>query len=151
MENTFPQFIIFKKQRWRACINSHAFRIDPNCFALFFIRGYFFSIEAKWARSASRRTLRLPRDSFLSLYTPLYTRSRSIPETFHPPPLSNFEIGRIRLARYILDIARVHSQPCAYSLLNRFAHPVDDFALTTSILSLSLPPSFSISPLLITV
>lgn len=42
MENTFPQFIIFKKQRWRACINSHAFRIDPNCFALFFIRGYFF-------------------------------------------------------------------------------------------------------------
>lgn len=108
---------------------SSLFTIDPstpplpNCFALFFIKGHFFYRGEMG--SASRRTLRLPRDSSLFLLS-LTLAHDQFHQTFYPP-LCNFEIG-FGFVLVISSISWVHLQPCAYSLLNRFTHPVDDSA-----------------------
>lgn len=136
-ENTFSQFIIFIETKMAATFpKSSLFTIDPSSSQIVSLysslRGIFFYRGEMG--SASRRTLRLPRDSSLPPISLILAHDQF--QTFHPP-LCNFEIG-FGFALVISSISWVHLQPCAYSLLNRFAHPVDDSAFATSILSFSL-------------
>lgn len=125
---------------YRSCFTSNIFIVSrgpsncssasSNCFALFFIKRHFFSFffsfywrmrghETKWARS--RRTLRFPRDSFLSRF--YSTHSRSIPDfASYPRVTSNWPDS---CSLYPMSWVHLHHRRRAY---NRFTHPVDDFA-----------------------
>lgn len=75
-ENTFSQFIIFIETKMAATFpKSSLFTIDPSSSQIVSLysslRGIFFYRGEMG--SASRRTLRLPRDSSLSLPSPLYS------------------------------------------------------------------------------